>query len=187
MNDSSNDKKGFKVQTIEFNETLKGVKDFDCGDATLNSYLQKQLKREYIRGNINALLLLDKIDNVIGFVTARPYHLGREQVLSGVFPYSIPPAITVMQIPMVAIDKKYQNKGWGIVLMRDIFDYCLDSAKQVKGIKGVYIDALVSARPFYESLNFQAMSENVSQHGTVPMLISMDTLREASVDWKSAG
>ncbi|MBO8132349.1 GNAT family N-acetyltransferase [Dickeya fangzhongdai] len=185
MNDSSNNN-SFKVLAFSPDLKLQGLKDFDCGDANLNGYLRKKLKREFERDNINALLLLNESDEVVGFVTARPYHLGREDVPSGVFPYSLAPSVTVMQIPMLAIDKKYQKQGWGLELMRAALDYSLESAALVKGIKGVYLDALESAKPFYESFDFQAMSEEISPNGTIRMLISMDALRAASLGWQDA-
>ena len=92
----------------------------------------------------------------------------------------------VMKIPMIAIDKQYQRQGWGEELLRAILDYCVESAAFVKGIKGVYLDAKVGARAFYESFDFEATREEVSANDTIPMFISMDTLREAKELEKSA-
>ncbi|MDR8279703.1 GNAT family N-acetyltransferase, partial [Acinetobacter baumannii] len=52
--------------------------------------------------------------------------------------------------------------------------------------KGVYLDAKVGARAFYESFDFEATREEVSANDTIPMFISMDTLREAKELEKSA-
>ncbi|EDH2674577.1 GNAT family N-acetyltransferase [Salmonella enterica] len=87
-----------------------------------------------------------------------------------------------LHVIRIAVDKEYQRQGWGVQLMRAVLDYALESAEQVKGIKGVYLDAKVDARSFYEELGFDAISEDVSLNCTVPMFISMDTLRDSKMD-----
>ncbi|MEB7926096.1 GNAT family N-acetyltransferase [Atlantibacter hermannii] len=158
--------------------TFKGIKQFDCGDKVLNDFLQ-QLKRQCGRDNINALVLLDEGDKVMGFVTASLYQLGRDSIPENTFPYTVPPVFAVIKIPMIAINKQFQRQGWGLELMRAILDYCVESADLVKGIKGVYLDAKVEAQGFYESLDFVALSDVESANGTIPMFISMDTLRDS--------
>lgn len=174
----------FRVIKADSDVEITGIKQFDCGEKVLNGYLQ-QLKRQCGRDNIHGLLLL-KGDKVVGFVTAPLYQLGRDEVPDGTFPYSVPPVFAVMKIPMIAIDKQYQRQGWGEELLRAILDYCVESAAFVKGIKGVYLDAKVGARAFYESFDFEATREEVSANDTIPMFISMDTLREAKELEKSA-
>lgn len=182
---SANTNKAFRVVKADSDVKITGVKQFDCGEKVLNDYLQQQLKRQYGRDNINGLLLLEG-DKVVGFVTASLYQLGRGDVPEGTFPYAVPPVFAVMKIPMIAIDKQYQRQGWGNELLRAILDYCVESADLVRGIKGVYLDAKVGARAFYESFDFEATSEEVTAHDTIPMFISMDTLREAKALEKSA-
>ena len=170
--------KKYKVVKGDSEVQFKGVKQFDCGEKVLNDYLQ-QLKRQCGRDNINALVLLDGDNSVMGFVTASLYQLGRDMVPEDTFPYSVPPVFPVMKIPMIAINKQHQRQGWGEELMRAILDYCLESAALVKGIKGVFLDAKTEAREFYESLDFIVLSEDVSANNTIPMFISMDTLRDS--------
>lgn len=181
---SENIKSTFRVVKADSDVKATGLKQFDCGDKVLNDYLQ-QLKRQCGRDNINGLLLLEG-DKVVGFVTASLYQLGRDVVPEGTFPYSVPPVFAVMKIPMIAIDKQYQRQGWGNELLRAILDYCIESANLVRGIKGVYLDAKVDARDFYESFDFEATSEEITANNTIPMFISMDTLREAKELEKSA-
>ncbi|AJF71458.1 TPA: GNAT family N-acetyltransferase [Klebsiella pneumoniae] len=181
---SANIESQFRVVKADSDVKLTGVKQFDCGDKVLNGYLQ-QLKRQCGHDNINGLLLLEG-DKVIGFVTASLYQLSREDVPKGTFPYSVPPVFTVMKIPMIAIDKQYQRQGWGDELLRAILDYCIDSADLVRGIKGVYLDAKVGVKDFYESFDFEAISEEITANNTIPMFISMDTLRQAKELEKSA-
>lgn len=181
---SANIDEQFRVVKVDSDVKFTGVKQFDCGDHLLNKFLE-QIKRQCGRDNIQGLMLL-RGDKVEGFVTASLYQLASEVVPKGTFPYSVPPVFAVMKIPMIAINKQYQRQGWGDELLRAILDYCVESADVVKGIKGVYIDAKVSARAFYESYEFEAISETVSENGTIPMFISMDSLRIAMQDQKSA-
>lgn len=164
---------------------MKGIKGFDCGDSVINKFIP-QLKRQCGRDNINALLLLDGEKNLVGFATATLYQLGRESIPEDTYPYALPPAIAVMKIPMIAIDKKLQRQGWGHDILRAILDYSVESADLVRGIKGVYLDAKVEARSFYESFDFKAISETVSDNGTIPMLIPMDALRESRKSWEQS-
>ncbi|WP_393947187.1 GNAT family N-acetyltransferase [Kluyvera intermedia] len=176
-----------KMQLVECDSKteIKGLKGFNCGDGMMNNFIP-QLKRQSSRDNINALLLLDEDSNLAGFVTATPYQLGRESIPENTYPYAIPPTIVVMKVPMIAIDKKYQRQGWGHELLRAILDYSVESADFVKGIKGVYLDAKLEARAFYESFDFKALSETVSEYGTIPMFIPMDTLRESRESWEQS-
>lgn len=174
-----------KMQLVKCNQDteMKGVKSFDCGDVTMNKFLP-QLKKQCVRDNINALLLIDKDSNLVGFVTASIYQLAKSSIPDDVFPYALPPAIAVMKIPMIAIDKKYQRQGWGQDLLRAVLDYSVEGSDVVKGLKGVYLDAKVEARGFYEDFDFKAISEVISDNGTIPMFISMDTLRESKKKWE---
>ncbi|EPN6661386.1 GNAT family N-acetyltransferase [Salmonella enterica subsp. enterica serovar Cerro] len=177
----SNTDSKLKLVSGDSDIQFSGFKKFDCGDRVLNKFLE-QLKRQCSRDNIKALVLIDDSNQVAGFVTASLYQLGKERIPDDTFPYAPPPLVAVMKIPMIAVDKEYQRQGWGVQLMRAVLDYALESAEQVKGIKGVYLDAKVDARSFYEDLGFDAISEDVSLNGTVPMFISMDTLRDSKMD-----
>jgi len=181
---SENIDKQFRVVKVDSDVKFTGIKQFDCGEHLLNKYLE-QITRQCGRDNINGLLLLEG-DKVVGFVTASLYQLRRDEVPEGTFPYAVPPVFTVMKVPMIAIDKQYQRQGWGDELLRAILDYCIEGADVVRGIKGVYLDAKVGARAFYESFDFEATSEEVSANDTIPMFISMDTLRESKELEKSA-
>ena len=106
-------KKQYVVTAFNPETTYNGIKDFDCGDAMLNDYLKKQIRRQFSRDYIQALLILDRHDNnkVVGFVTATLSQLVKENVPADFYPHSIPPSITVMKIPMLAIDKNKQRQG----------------------------------------------------------------------------
>lgn len=170
----------FDVKLVKGDSDVKlnGIKKFDCGDKVLNDFLQ-QLKRQCSRDNIQALLFVNGDGTVIGFVTAALQQVGKDVIPEGIYPYALPPVFTAMKVPMIAIDKQYQRQGWGLQLMRAILDYCLESAALVKGIKGVILDAKVEARSFYEDFDFEAISEEVSPNNTIPMFITMDTLRDS--------
>lgn len=176
-----------KMQLVKCGAETKvnGTKSFDCGEVVMNKFIP-QLKRQCGRDNINALLLLDGTDDLVGFVTATIYQLGRDSIPESTYPYALPPTIAVMKIPMIAINKKHQRQGWGVELLRAILDYCVESADVVKGIKGVYLDAKVEARGFYEGFDFKVISDVVSENGTVPMFIPMDTLRESKKRWEQS-
>lgn len=180
-------KKRYVVTAFNPETTYNGIKDFDCGDAMLNDYLKKQIRRQFSRDYIQALLILDRHDNdkVVGFVTATLSQLVKDDVPEDFYPHSIPPSITVMKIPMLAIDKNKQRQGLGKMLMRAILDYSVESAAVVKGIQGVSLDALEDKKAFYEGYEFRATSPEVSAHGTIRMLLPMYMLRQTYKNWQS--
>ena len=170
----------FFVEDFNKNKTYKGLNSFDCGDTTINKYAKENLRRQGGRDNVKILLLVDNEDNIIGFVTATIFQLSKEIIPPGVYSYALPPRFGVIKIPMIAVDKQYQKQGWGEQLVHAAFEYVLDAAAIVPDIKGAYLDAITTARAFYEDFDFKVLDEKVSENGTLPMFISIDTLRSFS-------
>lgn len=169
----------FNIETFNNEKKYNDLKVFDCSDLVINKYVKDNLKKQNVRNNVKTLVLTKNSDSVIGFVTVNLFQLSKEVVPSTIFSFSLPPKIGVMKISMLAVDKKYQKNGWGLALMKAAFDYILSAADIIPDIKGVYIDAKENAEKFYARLGFIAISDKNTENGTIPMFLSIDTLRAA--------
>lgn len=167
-----------RIERFSPEKTYQNIKGFDCGDKLLSSYPKNDLKKQVVRENLNALVLTDENDTFIGYSTIKFSQMSKQEVPAGVFPHSLPPLITVMQIPMIAINNDYQGKGWGLQLMRASLEFIYGIAAQVNGIKGVVLDAVPEKIAFYESFDFVPISDKLAENGTMPMMLSIDMLRK---------
>lgn len=144
---------------IEFHLLSKTIdtSSFDCGDDDLNDFLQTDALK-----NQNEWLSVTKVlvqnQRVVGYFTITPdtLHKGRidfSDKLAG-YPYQKYPAIKLARL---AVDKRYQHKGIGKMLMSEFFSSALD-AVSINGGRFITVDAKNSARSFYEMYNFKLVT-----------------------------
>ncbi|UCG71034.1 MAG: GNAT family N-acetyltransferase [Thermoplasmata archaeon] len=134
------------------------VKSFDCGNKDLNDFLctdevenyeKEQLGKTtlvYYNGELvayytisNDLLRMDYIKTYHGFSKLDEYRI------EGI------PAITIGRL---AVDKKWQNKGIGRVIMQRISIHALNASKYA-GIRLLLVQAKKDAFDFYSKIGFQ--------------------------------
>lgn len=128
---------------------------FDCGEAALNDFLQRQAGQLERRGfgKTYVALAADGIQ-VVGFVT-----LSAGQVESQKLPpqlklprYPVP----ILRIGRLAVDQQQQGQGTGQHLMSFALQLALEFSQQV-GLYAVVLDAKNGkAKTFYEALGFRA-------------------------------
>lgn len=167
-----------RIERFSLEKTYQNIKGFDCGNKFLSSYPKNDLKKQVVRENLNALVLTDGNNNFIGYSTIKFSQMSKQEVPAEVFPHSLPPLITVMQLSMLAINNEYKGKGLGLQLMRASLEFIYDIAAQVNGIKGVILDAVPEKIGFYESFDFIPISDRPAENGTMPMMLSIDMLRK---------
>ena len=95
-------------------------------------------------------------NELIGFYTITPdtLHKGKIDVSDKIadYPYQKYPAVKLARL---AVDKKYQNRGFGRILMGEFFETARD-AVWIEGGRFVTVDAKNTARGFYEQYGFVA-------------------------------
>ncbi|UYU31598.1 GNAT family N-acetyltransferase [Siccibacter colletis] len=130
---------------------------FDCGDATLNTFLTEHLQRQHSRRVLRAYILrtTDEAARVRGFYTLSGSCFEKAQLPSRTqqkkMPYRNVPAVTLGRL---AIDQKLQGEGWGSTLVSHAMKVVYQASLTV-GIHGMFVDALnEKARRFYLSLGF---------------------------------
>lgn len=136
-------------------------KQFDCGDASLNGYLQ-HYARQNVKHRINKVFVATDIDFtqiILGY-----YTLSAGSIRAG----DLPPAhkrrlpnypVPVALLGRLAVDKHYQGQHLGAILLADAIQR-VEQASEVLAVYSVVVDALnPSAAEFYQRFGFIAFPE----------------------------
>lgn len=133
---------------------------FDCGEATLNSFLTDHLARQH-RGRILRGYLLTTREpkpRVVGYYTLSGSCFEKETLPSRTqqrkIPYTNVPSVTLGRF---AVHKDLQGKEWGTILVTHAMKVTY-LASQAVGIHGIFVDAMNDkAQQFYRKLGFIAL------------------------------
>jgi len=131
-------------------------KSFDCGETSLNTYLQRYA-RQNIKKRINRVFVaspVDSVKTVVGYYTlsagsikANELPLIERQRLPN---YPIPVAL----LGRLAIDTQYQGQRLGSILLADAVQR-IEQASEVLAVYAIVVDALSpSVAEFYQSFGF---------------------------------
>lgn len=163
-------------------ESYQGLKEFDCGDATLNHYVRDSLKRNGERDNRKQFLLLDPTNSrkLVGFASLHLDLFGREKIPDGTFLYQVPPVVPVMKLSMIAVTNEYQKNGWGSELLFVALEHAYKVSKVANDLKGVILDAKEDAVEFYKRHRFSVIETFALEHGESVslMYLSMQDLHQ---------
>jgi GNAT superfamily N-acetyltransferase len=136
------------------------VNAFDCGDSSLNIYIQKYaLQSQRSHGAVTYVALLD--NKVVAYYTLLYGSISREQasgrMVKGLGVYS---AIPIIILARLAVDHSMQGKGLAKGLLKDALFRSL-SASALAGLRAFVIHAKNDApRAFYQQYDFQPLPEN---------------------------
>lgn len=131
---------------------------FDCGQPALNRFLQFfALKSQYSDSSVTYLAMLDS--EVVGYHSltfgAASYEDSPERLGKGMPRYPIP----MMVIARLAVDRRYQGRGFGSALLRDALRRAV-AASEIAGIRGVLVHAKdEAAAAFYRSFGFASFPD----------------------------
>jgi len=142
--------------TINALNTVHLRKSFDCGEMSLNTYLQ-HYARQNIKKRINRVFIAspaNSVKTVVGYYTlsagsikACDLPLIEKQRLSR---YPIPVAL----LGRLAIDTQYQRQRLGSILLADAVQR-IEQASEVLAVYAIVVDALSpSVAEFYQSFGF---------------------------------
>lgn len=145
--------------TIEMfsEEAVYDFSCFDCGETSLNDFLNNRLAQQHSGRILRGYLLLtrDPIPKVMGFYTLSGSSFARNTLPSNTqqrkIPYSDAPSVTLGRL---AIDKSIQRQGYGELLVTDAMKVVYQASLAV-GIYGLFVDAKnEKAKRFYKQLGF---------------------------------
>lgn len=159
--------------------TYPGNKNFDCGNAVINSYVRNSLKKSVKDGYCAAKALIDSTTGeLLGVCTFSGYSLDKAK-LAGVVTGSMPNDISVVRLIMLGVATNEQNKGYGQDLLFEFFEQ-VKIIHESLPIKGVYLDADPAAINFYARLGFVELNEPPNAYGAVPMFLAIQHILAAA-------
>ncbi|UJG41677.1 MAG: GNAT family N-acetyltransferase [Candidatus Heimdallarchaeum aukensis] len=137
----------YKIEKLNISHTLL---DFDCGDENVNEYFNQRSYEEVELGNAQIyVFILVNTNDLIGFYTlsmksVRFNYEGRE--------YDQP----VCLLGQIGVNKIFQNKGWGTILIKDAKKRCKKISEDIGSIGlllETYKEELVNG--FFKKLGFE--------------------------------
>jgi GNAT superfamily N-acetyltransferase len=153
---------------------------FDCGDAELNTYLQKFARQNHESGGAKTFLALDKVDGrVLGFYSLAPavarYDQTPDSVRKGLARHEVPG----FRLARLATDISVQGQGLGTQLLLAAGKRCLKVASEVGGV-ALYIDAKSErAAGWYEGLGALRLLDAQEGDLPIPLVMSLKTIAVA--------
>ncbi|EIC85650.1 GNAT family N-acetyltransferase [Serratia sp. M24T3] len=130
------------------------LSDFDCGETSLNEWLNKRAKSNQISGASRTYVVCDN-GKVVAF-----YSLASGGVTSlscsGNIKRNMPNPIPVVFLARLAVANSHKRRGIGRALVRDAVIRVVAAAETI-GIRAFVIHAIDShAKEFYQSLGFES-------------------------------
>ena len=160
---------------IELLDKKHNRKDFDCGKELLNDYLKNQASQDVKRKLSACFVLTENETRVIqGYYTLSnnsiPLSSFSEQIRKKL-PNSYKSIPTTL-LGRLAIDKKFQGKGIGKILLIDAFKRSYGISKEI-GSFGIVVDPIDDgAKNFYLKYDFIELPDSKK------MFIATKTLKE---------
>ena len=160
---------------IELLNKKHNRKDFDCGKELLNDYLKTQAGQDVKRKLSVCFVSADSETNVIqGYYTLSNYSIplsSFSEQIQKKLPKSYNSIPTTL-LGRLAIDKKYQGKGIGKILLIDALKRSYGISNEI-GSFGIIVDPIDDeAKGFYQKYDFIELPDSGK------MFIATQTLKE---------
>ena len=146
--------KNITYKSVALDTSKHNRKNFDCGIEELNVYLQFMANQQDKKDNARTFILEDKHDRskIIGYYTLTMISLELSTLpksLQNRHKFNNSAAL----IARLAVDKRYQNQGYGETLLIDALLRLLHASKVV-AFPIIVVDAKESAKEFYKQYGF---------------------------------
>lgn len=147
------------------------LQHFDCGTEELNVFLGRYALQND-KKNVGKTFVCIENDRITGFFTLSNAQINFKE-LSDEMQHGLPRyPIPCIRIARLAIDKEFQKKGYGKLLLKDAFGKIIDIS-DVTGICFVLVDAKESSYGFYEKYGFMRLNDSLTY------ILSVKTLQKA--------
>lgn len=131
-------------------------KNFDCGMATLNLYLQQFANQDQKRGLTRVYVLAEQ-QQIIGYYSICAHSVPTDQLPDNTKLGSYVDAPFLL-LGRLAVDLRFQKQGYGDALIFHAFKITTEAAEKI-GTLGMIVDAKdESAARFYEKFGFRPLS-----------------------------
>ena len=150
-------------------------KNFSCGKELLDIYFQRQAKQDVKRKLTACFVSVDKeTDKISGYYTLSSNSIAHDLIPDS-FKKKLPKSylfLPAILIGRLAVDKFFQGKGIGKMLLIDSLKRCFDTSFSV-GAFAVVVDPLDNnAEKFYEKYGFIKLPDSGK------MFLPMATIKE---------
>lgn len=139
---------------------------FDCGEPSLNEYLVQTMGQHNKKGITPSFLLpsTDPLHPLIGYYSLTHGQLDCSYLAEATQKkLKLPNTVPILRLSRLAIDKHFKNKGFGKILMAEVF-HRAQISKQNGGCVFIVVDALNhDAKAYYEKYGFESTVSNPLQ------------------------
>lgn len=147
------------MNTLLLDKAKHDRTQFNCGIETLNNYLKVMASQQAKKDNTRTFVLEDKSDNshIIGFytLTMTPINL---KALPDKLQKKHQSSTSGGLIARLAVDQRYQGKGFGEWLLIDALRKLI-AASDIVAFPVVIVDAKEGAKQFYQHYGFQSFED----------------------------
>ena len=135
---------------------------FDCGDASLNHYLQTTARQHQDKGISRTYVLVDEAqpERILAYMTLTVCEVLAEQ-LPPEWVKKYPNRIPAAKLARLAVSKDCQRQGYGAYLLVEAMQKTLD-VNEAMGLAGLFVDAKhAAARQYYLQFGFLAAPDQL--------------------------
>ena len=150
------------MKIIPLDGSIHDRRNFDCGDLSLNKFLQEQAQQKAKRFGSKTVVLVHDDDptTILGYHTTLIAHVETTAMPEGRLGKD---PIPMLFLARFAVDQRFQGKGFGRILLIDV----LKKAKviaEATALFGVVLDAILvaiddEAERFYLKFEFKALTD----------------------------
>lgn len=127
---------------------------FSCGDNALDEYLRR-LAGQHARTGVSRTYVASEGPIILGFYSLAMSAISKDQLPPKYQSRQPNFPLPVARLARLAVDRRYQGRGLGELLLADALCRCLRLSEEI-GMIGVVVDAKnKQARAYYERYEFE--------------------------------
>jgi predicted N-acetyltransferase YhbS len=131
-------------------------RDFHCGDSDYDDFIRKYAGQYQFRHHVGVTMVVVDDERVVGYATVAPGAVDGDELPEPERRRLPRHPVPFLRLARLAVDERYQHKGLGRRLVREVFLVALRMRDDL-GCAAVIVDALDPRVPFYEHLGFRPM------------------------------
>jgi len=137
---------------------LENRKKFDCGEQSLNEYIQKNMRKHDNKNISKSFIYTDGNGAIVGYYTITIAMVDFANIPTRISTTQKYPThqLPVISLARLAIDKKYQGQKFGSLLLAEVIAKALSAVKTVGGVCLVVEALHERAAAFYRAYGFES-------------------------------